>query len=80
MRGETALRLNGGAQAADRGREGGEESVALCVDLGTTVCVERRAEDVAVLALQVRVAAPQRVQQPSRSLDIGQQQCDGSAG
>ena len=68
------------AAAPWRRRESDEERVALGVDLDAAVRDERIAKDTPVLreCLGVRVRA-ERVQQPRRALDVGEEERDGSA-
>ena len=76
---ERALAVEGGRGGAGRGREGDEERVALRVDLDAAVRREGGAQDAPVLGERLRVAlGAERVQQPRRALDVGEEERDGA--
>ena len=76
---ELLVRLLRGRRRSLGGRERDEERVALGVDLDAAVSGERIAQHAAVLGerLGVRVR-PERVQQPRRALDVGEEEGDGA--
>jgi 3-oxoacyl-[acyl-carrier protein] reductase len=64
----------------DRSREGGEEGVSLRVDDDAGVALDRFADEPVVRGEDIAVAlAPERVQQPGRALDVGEEEGDGAA-
>ena len=72
--------LFGRSDRTRRGRERDEERVALRVDLDAVVGSERGAEHAPVLgqSLGVRVG-PERMKQPRRALDVGEEERDRAA-
>jgi hypothetical protein len=74
------LRGGGGRDRVGCARERDEERVSLGVHLDAAVSRKRFAQHAAMLAQQIRVPLAVLVQQPSRSLDVGEEKGDGSAG
>ena len=56
--------------------EGNEEGVSLRINLMTAMAGDRGADQAAVLGQDLRVAPSQRLDQPRRTLDIGEQEGD----
>src|SRR5262245_13018559 len=75
-RSEPALDLRRRSDRIGSAGEGGEERVALGVDLHAVVVRERRSEHVAVLAERVRVGVSQLVEQARRPLDVAEEEGD----
>ena len=78
MRRESLLGLRRREHRAGRRAEDGEERVALGTDLDPAPLVDRLAHDHAVLVLQPPVGfVTERLQQPGRALDIGEEERHG---
>ena len=74
---ERVLPVEGRIHRLAGGREGDEERVALRVDLDAAVRGEGRAQCTTVLGQRLRVRLrPERVKQPRRALDVGEEERD----
>ena len=68
-----------GGERSRRGREREEEGVTLRVDLDPALRGTGLADDAAVLGERIGVAlGAERVQQPRRALDVGEEEGDGA--
>jgi hypothetical protein len=79
VRGEGALRLDGGLDRLPRTREDVEEGIALSVDLVTTVGSEHLAQHSLVFRKRLAVALAKLTLQPRRSFDISEEEGDRAA-
>ena len=70
------MRLLGGRERSARVDKRDEEAVPLRVDLDAAVQRERRPQQPAVIGQGLRVPLAERVQQPGRPLDVGEQEGD----
>ena len=76
--GETPLCLDGCRHRFLRPPKGDEERISLCVDLVPELRCKRVAQDPLMLLQRLAVALAQLLQQPSRALDVGEQEGDGA--
>jgi hypothetical protein len=75
------LRRPGGGDRPDRSGKGNEEGVTLVVDLVTALCVEGVPTELAVSLERMRVELrAELLQQPGRTLDVGEEQGDSARG
>jgi hypothetical protein len=77
--GEPTLRRDRRGDRILRTRKGGEERIALRVDLTPTVLSERPPQNPPVLGKHLTVALPQLLQQARRALDIREQEGDSAS-
>ena len=77
---ESALRSDGAGDGVPCAREGVEERVALCVDLGPALGPEVLPEEQPVVADDVAVLVAELLEQARRALDVGEQERDRAAG
>ncbi len=75
---ERPLCFSGRRHGAAGRLEGDEEGIALGAELDAAVVVDRLAQYPVMLCEQDVVGGPELVQQPCRTLDVGEEECDGS--
>ena len=78
MGGKLALPVEGSSDGILGAPEGREERVALRVDLRAVVVGESRPDDPLMVGEDGRVFLAQLLQQPSRPLDVGEEEGDGA--
>ena len=76
---ESVLGLTRGRDRVARAREHDEERISLRVDLDSAVSRERRAQHATMLGKHVRIPVTELVEQACRTLDVREEQRDGSA-
>jgi hypothetical protein len=75
---ESALTVDRGCHGVLGASKRDEEGVALRVDLAPVVGGERLAQDPLVLLERLAVPLAELLQQPSRALDVGEEEGDGA--
>src|SRR5260221_11697852 len=80
LRGEGALRLDGGGERVTGAGEGGEEGIPLRIHLLAAVGVERGAHQPAMLGQDVGVVWTYLLQETRGAFDVGEQEGDGAGG
>jgi hypothetical protein len=78
VRRQRELSLDGREDRVASAREGDEERIPLRVDLVTSVRSERLAQQPLMFRKHLSVALAQLLEQPRRSLDVGEQEGDGA--
>ena len=76
LRGQRALRGDGGGERAGRGGKGDEEGIALGPDLDAAVRRECGPKKLLVACKDRRPSLAVRLEQPGRALDVGEQEGD----
>ena len=79
MREQVTLRIHRRRDRVLRRLEGDEERIPLVIDLSAVVRRERRTQNPVMLRQQLRVVRAELLQEPSRSLHVGEEERDGPA-